>query len=78
MRKLTQAETEALKTIAAECHEELRRGTPMKNAVKQCNKCKKRVNFTATCPLYPKRIPYEVLTGEGCPKFEAKEKQSTP
>ena len=44
-----------------------------RNAVKQCNKCKKRVNFTATCPLYPKRIPSEVLTGEDCPEFEAKE-----
>ena len=58
--------------LAEECHEELRRGTPLKNAVKQCNKCKKRVNYTATCPLHPKGIPFEVLTGEDCPEFEAK------
>ena len=44
-----------------------------KNAVKLCNKCKKRVNFTATCQKYPKRIPHEVLVGE-CPDFEPKEK----
>ena len=44
-----------------------------KNAVKQCNKCKKRVNFTATCPKYPKGIPYEVLVGESCVEFEPKE-----
>lgn len=52
-----------------------------RNAVKQCNKCGKRVNYTATCPKYPERIPYKVLTGEDCPEFEAKEqsgKQDTP
>lgn len=46
-----------------------------RNAVKQCNRCKKRVNFTATCPKYPERIPHEVLTGENCPEFEEKEKE---
>lgn len=72
MEKLTRAEAEALNMLAEECHEELKRGTPLKNAVKQCNQCKKRVNYTATCPLYPKGIPYEILTGEDCPKFEKK------
>ena len=44
----------------------------------QCNECKKRVNFTVTCPRYPRRIPHEVLVGEDCPEFEAMEpKQET-
>ncbi len=46
-----------------------------RNAVVQCNKCKKRVNYTATCPKYPKGIPDEVLTGTGCSEFEAKERK---
>ena len=44
-----------------------------KNAVKQCNKCKKRKDFTITCQKYPTRIPHEVLVGENCPEFESKE-----
>ncbi len=39
----------------------------------QCNGCKKRVDYTATCPKYPKRIPHEVLVGTDCPEFESKE-----
>ncbi len=42
----------------------------------QCNGCKKRVNFTATCPKYPRMIPHEVLVGENCPEFEAKEPET--
>ena len=70
--KLTKEEASALEQMGQTCHEELKRGTPLKNAVKQCNQCKKRVNYTATCPLYPKGIRYEILTGENCPKFEKK------
>lgn len=44
-----------------------------KNAVKQCNKCRKRVDFTVTCTKYPKRIPHEVLVSGDCPDFELKE-----
>ena len=51
-----------------------------KNACKQCNKCKHLRARTASCKRYPEWIPDEVLTGEGCPEFEAKEpkKQNSP
>lgn len=45
-----------------------------KNAVKMCNECKKKVKFSATCKVYPKRIPLEVLKN-GCPEFEAMEEK---
>ena len=77
MRKLTQAETEALKTIAAECHEELRRGTPMKNAAWQCVNCKKHIPFTVTCKALPKGIPAEIKSGKATCK-DRETKQSTP
>ena len=54
-------------------HKETNQTMIPKNAVKQCNRCERRVKFTATCPLYPRRIPNEVLTGEGCPEFRKKE-----
>ena len=44
-----------------------------KNAVKLCNKCKKRVNFTATCSKYPGVIPKNILFSNSCPDFEPKE-----
>ena len=45
-----------------------------KNAVKLCNKCKKRnLKKPFTCQVYPDWIPKEMLTGE-CPDFEPKEK----
>lgn len=43
-----------------------------KNAVKLCNKCRKRKNYTATCEVYPNGIPKKVLMGD-CPDFEPKE-----
>ena len=46
----------------------------LKNKVKQCNQCRKRVNFTATCEKYPNRIPHEVLVSGSCPDFEPKDK----
>ncbi len=46
-----------------------------RNAVKQCNECRKRVPYTISCSKCPENIPYQVLTGEGCPEFEAKEPQ---
>lgn len=48
------------------------RDYPPKNAVKLCNKCRKRKNYTATCEVYPNGIPKKVLMGD-CPDFEAKE-----
>lgn len=44
-----------------------------KNAVKQCNECRKRHRGTFTCEAYPDWIPDEMLTGK-CPDFEPKEK----
>lgn len=40
-----------------------------RNAVKMCNKCKKRTKVT--CTVYPKLIPKEALLN-GCPEFEEK------
>lgn len=46
----------------------------LKNKVKQCNQCRKRVNFTATCEKYPDRIPHKVLVNGDCPDFTPKGK----
>lgn len=43
-----------------------------RNAVKMCNKCKKRTKMT--CTEYPKSIPTEKLLN-GCPEFEAMEEK---
>ena len=73
MEKLSPEEKRMVEEMALVCHEEMVRGVPLKAVTVQCNKCRKRVNFTATCPKYPKWIPDEVLTGGGCPDFEPKE-----
>lgn len=44
-----------------------------KNAVKLCNECRKRKNYTATCLEYPDGIPKKLLFGNNCPDFEPEE-----
>lgn len=71
MEKLTKAEKLALETIAAECHEELVKGTPPAVISPICNECKKRVH--AKCSEHPKGIPTAILANEeNCPMFEQK------
>lgn len=71
MEKLTKAEKLALEIIAAECHEELVKGTPPGGIFPICNKCKKRVH--AKCSEHPTGIPRAILSNrEACPMFEQK------
>lgn len=72
MQELTELEREAFEKLWRECHDELAQGIPPINAVKQCNRCRKLIAQTCTCPLYPEWIPDKVLRGEDCPEFEAK------
>lgn len=44
-----------------------------RNAVELCNECRRRVDYTATCEVYPNRIPKKVLFSNDCPDFEPKE-----
>mgnify|MGYP001037139516 CR=1 FL=1 len=48
-----------------------------KNAVKLCNKCRLRKNYTATCDVYPSGIPKKVLLSSDCPDFDPKERDGT-
>ena len=47
------------------------------NAVKLCNKCRLRKNYTATCDVYPSGIPKKVLLSSDCPNFDPKEQDGT-
>ena len=47
-----------------------------RNAVKLCNQCSRRKNYTATCKTYPEGIPKKVLFSNECPDFEPKETET--
>jgi len=72
MKKLTEAEKAGLQALAAECHEELKRGTPPAVVSPICKQCKNRVQG-AKCSEYPMGIPKAILCKkQDCPKFQQK------
>ena len=42
----------------------LDRKEPLANAVKQCNSCIHRVEYSSKCAAFPKGIPDEILLGD--------------